>query len=291
MRLDADGANPVSLVDEPSASYFNLRPSPAGTVILFNRTTGSILPGPVFYVSSTGAGLAPFPAPSESPGVWAPDGSRIGWVARGDAGGQIVLTSPTGSAPDTVALADALAWSRDGTRLAIAYKPTNQDLEIGTIDLDGDRARINRTQTPYDDYLPAWSPDGSRIAFYSNRPSAPGLYVMDANGGNQRRLTAATFNMPAQWSPDGTRIGIMSNEGGRHLRVLELDGTEVVLPAVLSGLCWDFAWSPGGANVLVSVVNARGESEVYLGSADFTGLRRIALPASGSAFVGWLPSP
>jgi eukaryotic-like serine/threonine-protein kinase len=55
----------------------------------------------------------------------------------------------------------------------------------------------------YDDWMAAFSPDGSRIAFRSERDGG-GIFLMDAGGGNVRRLTEEGFN-PA-WSPDGKEI-------------------------------------------------------------------------------------
>ena len=71
------------------------------------------------------------------------------------------------------------------------------------------------------DVEPAWSPDGSRIAFASTRDGNFEIYVMNADGSNQTRLTnnAAADDQPA-WSPDGTRIAFKSNRDGieRDLR-------------------------------------------------------------------------
>ena len=51
-------------------------------------------------------------------------------------------------------------------------------------------------------YNPVWSPDGSRIAFYSNRDGNFEIYVMNANGGHQRRLTHNShYDADPAWSP------------------------------------------------------------------------------------------
>ena len=57
------------------------------------------------------------------------------------------------------------------------------------------------------DRQPSWSPDGARIAFYSERDGNQEIYVMDADGSNPVNLTsnAADDIFPA-WSPDGSRI-------------------------------------------------------------------------------------
>ncbi|MYI06379.1 MAG: hypothetical protein F4059_03390, partial [Gemmatimonadetes bacterium] len=58
---------------------------------------------------------------------------------------------------------------------------------------------------------PAWSPDGTRIAYLSSRSGdtfRPDLYVMDAAGGGETRLTSSQAVVPGflVWSPDGSRI-------------------------------------------------------------------------------------
>src|SRR5262245_53842805 len=59
---------------------------------------------------------------------------------------------------------------------------------------------------------PAWSPDGSRIAFYSGRDGNLEVYVMDADGKRQRRLTRnpRQDGLPS-WSPDGRSIAFTSS--------------------------------------------------------------------------------
>jgi TolB protein len=73
------------------------------------------------------------------------------------------------------------------------------------------------TTDPADDFLPAWSPDGKEIAFYSFRTGNRDLYVMSADGRSLRQLT----NHPAQdrypdWSPDGEKVVFYFDRSGRQ---------------------------------------------------------------------------
>ncbi|MEY2425344.1 MAG: TolB protein, partial [Actinomycetota bacterium] len=88
--------------------------------------------------------------------------------------------------------------------------------EIYAMDASG--AGLTRlTDNTARDENPALSPDGSKIAFASDRDGNDEIYVMDVSGANQTRLT----NDPgsdgrASWSPDGNQIVFVSNRNGEQ---------------------------------------------------------------------------
>ena len=84
------------------------------------------------------------------------------------------------------------------------------------------------TNNPGDDDEPVWSPDGQRIAFTSDRDGINAIYVMNADGSNQTRLTAAQIerNDEPAWSPDGQYIVFESRrDGNPEIYVMNADGS------------------------------------------------------------------
>jgi hypothetical protein len=80
----------------------------------------------------------------------------------------------------------------------------------------------------YDDYSPAWSPDGSKIMFGSTRTGNRDLFVMNGDGTNDVQLTFEEgVDWAPAWSPDGTRIAFCSDrDGSQDVFVMNADGTD-----------------------------------------------------------------
>ena len=123
-------------------------------------------------------------------------------------------------------------WSPDGKWLALTSTDGSPDgkADVCVMDIEGNQLK-NLTQSPGVDEVGSWSPDGSKIVFFSNRDGNGEIYVIDSNGGNQVNLT----NHPAldaapTWSPDGTKIAFHSNREGDQddIYAMNPDGANVV---------------------------------------------------------------
>jgi Tol biopolymer transport system component len=137
---------------------------------------------------------------------WSPDGSRIA-VAMARAGAEwarVYVVKPDGS--DVRALVDGvgsqISWSPDSRRFLFSGECGPRG-EAGVCISDID-ATTSSLMFPGGE-APRWSPDGARIAFVLNS----GICMIDADGSNQRCLTAPNSNdwlAPSAWSPDGKQI-------------------------------------------------------------------------------------
>jgi Tol biopolymer transport system component len=130
----------------------------------------------------------------------------------------------------------------------------------------GDRQLTN---SPDDDFIPNWSPDGSTLAFTSYRSGGEEIWVMDANGKNAKQLT---HNNNGDWSPfwrpDGQWIAFTSDRTGlNQLWLMKPDGSEqhalTSSPAGSSVWNRDPSWSPDGT-LLIFTSNRSGKDENWI---------------------------
>jgi len=111
----------------------------------------------------------------------------------------------------------ATSWSPDGRRIAFAVAGGADDRRAGIYSMAIDGSDVRQlTSGAQLDLFPVYSPDGSRIAFTSDRSGAVEVYVMNADGSAQTRLTTAspTFDGRPAWSPDGSKIAFASDRDG-----------------------------------------------------------------------------
>jgi hypothetical protein len=130
--------------------------------------------------------------------------------------------------------------------------------DIVVENLDGSGARVVAQGLD-----PAWSPDGKKIA-YAFWGGDPGIYVVNADGGDRHKVYTMPFTRDPQWSPDGTRIslyrrfdghvlinGAWENDDWFQVLVLNLADGTTWLPPEQQTHAYAATWSPDGQALML----------------------------------------
>jgi len=222
--MDSDGSNQVRLTDN-EATDANPKWSPDGTLIMFHSNRD--VDADVYTMRPDGSAqtvIASSPA-TDANAIWSPDGRAIaftstlnpqGFAITGNQTGDITLEDLTENFEVYVAATDGGGWlnisenpenndtdprwSPDGSRITFVGRLTARGsglqgggaIYLATVALQTNRSQLTVNPSAFGndrDTQSEWSPDGSSIVFVSQRRGPAEIWVMDANGGNQRPLT------------------------------------------------------------------------------------------------------
>jgi TolB protein len=146
-----------------------------------------------------------------------------------------------------------------------------------------------RTVPEHGDWSPAWSPNGDRIAYVSDR-GRPGLWLIDPDGTNRRWVAAAIPAERVAWSPDATRIVYAALVGNqREIFVVNADGSRKRRLTRSPGTEGQPSWSPDGRRILFTRTGPPGIPTVYVMNADGSGKRRLTDSRGSSFDPAWSP--
>ncbi len=265
--MDTSGKGITRLTDEKTTDG-SPNWSPDGSQIVFHsKRSGQFN---LYIMNADGSGLFRLTDHSweDKDPCWSPDGEWIAFHSYQAGRAELFLIKPDGTGLDKVetditnsgANSYAPNWSTDGTRLAF-YSDADGDLDIYKIDLavvdifDENtfdwvgQNLVQLTNSNGDDMSPAFSPDGGKIAFHSNRTGHYEIWSMDVDGSNQNQLTTNADGQAvrATWSPDGLKLAYaviaMDNESAA-IWSINRDGTAALKLTDGSALDAAPAWQP-----------------------------------------------
>jgi TolB protein len=251
--------------------------------------------------------------------AWSPDGRRISFMryhfdGSGHVRSELYVMNGDGSGQRT--FSDALDPNRDLTPTLspdwrkIAFRRNscwavqgacagNSTIYVMNVDGSG-RHRLARGgslrktssgQRVGGDDGYAWSPDGRRLAFMSDRAGNFEIYLVNADGSDERRLTRVPeFDGHPVWSPDGRKIAFVRGVRDRHgtLReevwVMSADGSDQRSLGRGGGL----TWSPDGRRIAFRSERT-GKAELYLVNVDGSGSVRLTRNPGADGDPAWSP--
>ncbi len=148
------------------------------------------------------------------------------------------------------------------------------------------------TSDPAQDSEAAWSSDGKRVAFTSNRDGDFDIYVVDADGGNLGRLTDDTFNNGGPtWGLDDWYVAFHSDRAGDgtdKVYIMDLyDNSQAMLPGSAGDNGYP-AWSPDGWHVAFHS-NRDGNWEIYMATYDGSETTRLTHDPAHDFSPKWSP--
>ncbi|MGE3469017.1 MAG: amidohydrolase family protein [Vicinamibacterales bacterium] len=182
----------------------------------------------------------------------------------------------------------------EGTSMAASLSPDGRTVAIDllgalwTLPADGGPAR-RLLEDGYDAHAPAWSPDGTRIAFQAYLRDTWHVWTIGADGTGLRQITAGPFDdREPHWSPDGARLAFSSDRGGSYdVWVVTLASGEIRRITSAESNESMPAWSPDGREI--AFVSDRDPRGIYARNIATGAERQLAADTATLFTPSWAP--
>ena len=303
---DGGEARPLTRPGQPPGGHGAPSWSPDGRRIVFGTSDRRL--AEVWSVAADGTGLVQIvqKQPYMFDPTYGPDGRvyYASWSSRFAYAIWAVRLSPVdgkaeGEPEEVTSLASLrlrhLAVSRDGRRIVYSAQGLIGNLWLAS--LSPDLRKTEGSPRPLTSETgkiarPAFSPDGTQIAFDRGRPGNPtDIWVMDADGKNFTSLTTAPTedNLPS-WFPDGSRVAFLSDRNGR-IAIWSV-GIRDKQESLLLDPAQDVDWprlSPDGRTVAFNSKKGGGTINTWLASLDGGAPRQLTFDKELMGFPCWSP--
>jgi uncharacterized repeat protein (TIGR01451 family) len=294
----ADSPDPVPAGQpvEYTIDVRNLGPSPATGVTVVDPLPAGValrrIMEPSTGCSVSGAGVVSCNLPMSTAGL-----ARVRIIVVATRAGTVTNTAQVSGAQSDPVLTNNSASTTTRVLPAagkIAFASSRSgNPEIYVMNPDG-TSQTRLTVNAGADVQPAWSPDGTRIAFASVRSggvkggggTSSHIYVMNADGSSVLAVTSGTgSDTEPAWSPDGGMIAFASTRtGSAEIFVVHVDGTGLRRVTVNTVSDNAPAWSPDGSRLAYA-----SGSDIALINPDGTGVRTLTPGAGVDSTPAWSP--
>jgi dipeptidyl aminopeptidase/acylaminoacyl peptidase len=215
--------------------------------------------------------------------IWSPDAKRLAFIVERNDQDDIGVASAAGGPVTMIATTthdeDSPIWSPSSDRLAFLRRAddwTGYEIWVSAADGGKPHAVVKEAYERGAEEFhfsgnDHWSPDGTRLAYLSNRTGYNHVWVVAAGGGEPKELTTGAFvDYDPSWAPTGDRIAFVSSRVGdledRHVWTVAAAGGE---PVRLSGegFCARPTWSRDGGRIAYLSSSATAPPEVVVQDA------------------------
>lgn len=177
----------------------------------------------------------------------------------------------------------------------IVYAGGAGDFNIFVINVDG-TGKTKITDNSGTNAYPAWSPDGTRIAFSTPYKTGAGIAVMNADGANLHVLTTedSPLNTYPAWSPTGDRIVFVA--GGSNVDIMDADGSHrqrlIKYTDTNNAPVGHLSWCPDGSRIAFESTRPHGGTtdgnyEIWTMNPDGSGLLQLTDNAFSDRWPAW----